>query len=64
MIIKSFSLLKAWLKFFVTDHLLAKSVEEPKWFEDEDIYVTTESQSFTTPPVSHESSLELVNGLI
>lgn len=63
-LMKNFLLLKAWLKFYVTDHLLTKSVEEPNWFEG-DLY-TTESMSRlnNTTPYFHESSIELVNGII
>lgn len=64
----SFSLLKAWLKFYVTDQLLTKSIEEPYWFDGDDLPdVTTEPMSrqiITIPPITHESSIELVNGLI
>lgn len=64
----SFLLLKAWLKFYVTDQLLTKSVEEPYWFDGDDMRdVTTEPmprQPITTQPIIHVSSIELVNGLI
>lgn len=63
-----FSLLKAWLKFFVTDHLLSKSVEEPMWFDEEDLSdVTTEQmsrQNTSSSTCMHETAIEPVNDII
>ncbi|KPI91103.1 hypothetical protein RR46_14607 [Papilio xuthus] len=50
----------AWLKFFVTDHQLTKSIKEPKWFDGNDFNDdTTELISrpkATTMAFTHQSS--------
>ncbi|XP_045534092.1 mucin-5AC-like isoform X15 [Papilio machaon] len=50
----------AWLKFFVTDRQLTKSIKEPKWFDGNDFNDDTTElisrQNATTMAFTHQSS--------